>query len=857
MMLAPGTRLGAYEIIGLISEGGMGQVYRGRDTRLGRDVAIKTLPANLATDAERLRRFEAEARAAGALNHPNVLTLFDIGTEAGTSYLVSELLDGATLRHLIASAQLTRRKTLDYAAQIARGLSAAHERGIIHRDLKPDNIFVTRDERVKILDFGIAKLTRPDDDVTRTVDLAGRTDSGVMVGTLGYMSPEQVQARPVSPQSDIFSFGAVLYEMLSGRRAFEGASPLDVFNAIVRDDPPPLDSDRVRPAVERIVSRCLEKNPAQRFQSAQDLAFALEAVNEGSTREVMPAVRTKSPSRRRVLLVLGGVVALAAAASAGVWVGRQSVSGALPTFRQVTFRRGTVFSARFGPDGRSIFYSAAWDGDRAMRVFSAPAEGPESIDLQVPNAEVLATSAAGEMLVLLNNSLSGFQNIGTLATVPLAGGVPRPMMEDVFAADFAPNGRDIAVLRLVGSKVRLEFPIGTTRYEAPSTTAGTRGHVRVSPDGNQIAFDGFKDGIGVVRLDGGAPTMMARGWALDELVWAPDGREVWFSGVTATGGTRDQLRAVSVSSGRERLLAAQSASMALSDIARDGRALVTTQIDRRDMAGLFPGSSEERDYSWFTWTYPRDFSADGSWILFSEATQNYSTYLRKTDGSAAIRLGEGAAQALSPDHRWAAAVRPETKELVLLPTGAGDTRKLPHGTLSSLRPPVRWLPDSRGILFMGSEANSPDEGVYFQDIDRGDPRRVSPEGDWLLSWAGSLDGRSFIALTGSDADKVRAMVVPLDGAAPRPIAGLDPGDFPLRWSEDGRGLFFWRFGQVPAQVFRLDTTTGLRELWKTLAPPDRAGVRVIGLVLPTPDGKYYVYDYQRTLSEVYLVSGLR
>ena len=420
MALSPGTRLGAYEVLGLVGAGGMGEVYRARDARLGRDVAIKSLPAALAADAERLRRFEAEARAAGALNHPNVLTLYDLGTENGAPYLVTELLEGSTLRQLISTGQLTRRKVLDYAAQIARGLAAAHDHGIIHRDLKPENVFITRDGRAKILDFGIAKLTRPDDDVTRTVELAGGTEPGVMVGTLGYMSPEQVQARPVTPQSDIFSFGAVLYEMLAGRRAFDGTSPLDVFNAIAKDDPPPLDPERVRPAVERIVSRCLEKAPAERFQSAQDLAFALDAVNEGSTREVAP-LPARGKWRRRVPVALASVVALAAAAAAGWWVGHQTVSSTPPTFRQVTFRRGTVSSARFGPDGRTIFYSAAWDGNSTMRVYSAPAEGPESIDLQIPGAEALATSAAGEMLVLIQKSIRAFQRIGTLARVPLAG----------------------------------------------------------------------------------------------------------------------------------------------------------------------------------------------------------------------------------------------------------------------------------------------------------------------------------------------------------------------------------------------------------------------------------------------------
>src|SRR3989449_9431593 len=288
MTLTPNTRLGPYEIRAQIGEGGMGEVYRARDTKLGRDVAIKVLPAAFSADAERLRRFEQEAQAAGALNHPNILVIFHIGTHGGAPYIVSELLEGETLRDRMAGAALPQRKALDYALQIARGLAAAHEKGIVHRDLKPDNVFITSNGRVKILDFGLAKLTGPPDGAESQTEVPTRkvnTDPGTVMGTVGYMSPEQLKGQRVDHRSDIFSFGAVLYEMLSGKRAFRGDSMAETMSAILREDPPDLSETNktVSPALERVVRHCLEKNPAERFHSARDLAFAIESLSGSAT----------------------------------------------------------------------------------------------------------------------------------------------------------------------------------------------------------------------------------------------------------------------------------------------------------------------------------------------------------------------------------------------------------------------------------------------------------------------------------------------------------------------------------------------------------------------------------------------
>src|SRR6266536_1522292 len=283
MTISRDTRLGRYEIRSQLGAGGMGEVYLARDPRLNRDVAIKVLPAALSSDSERLRRFEQEAQAAGALNHPNILSIYDVDTHDGSPYVVSELLEGETLREQLNGTALPVRKAIDYALQIASGLAAAHAKGIVHRDLKPENLFVTKDGRVKILDFGLAKLTQPEKAGPQTslpTETAG-TEPGVVLGTLGYMSPEQVRGKPADARSDIFAFGAILYEMLSGNRAFRGDSAADTMSAILKEDPPDLSitNQSISPGLERIVHHCLEKNPERRFQSAHDLAFDLEALS--------------------------------------------------------------------------------------------------------------------------------------------------------------------------------------------------------------------------------------------------------------------------------------------------------------------------------------------------------------------------------------------------------------------------------------------------------------------------------------------------------------------------------------------------------------------------------------------------
>jgi eukaryotic-like serine/threonine-protein kinase len=306
--LTSGTKLGDYEVKSLLGSGGMGEVYRARDSRLGRDVAIKVLPSFLSADSDRLRRFEQEARAAAVLNHPNILAVFQMGTYEGAPYLVSELLEGETLRDQIKHGRLSVRKAIDYGVQITHGLAAAHERGIVHRDLKPENLFVTKDGRLKILDFGLAKLTQPQPSATTPTE---GTATGAVMGTVGYMSPEQVRGQTADHRADIFAFGAILYEMLAGKRAFQKPTSPQTMTAILNEDPPGISqvATNIPPALQRVVHRCLEKNPEQRFQSASDLAFALDALSDSSGYSTADVSHAQQ-SRGRLL---GGIVVSAVA----------------------------------------------------------------------------------------------------------------------------------------------------------------------------------------------------------------------------------------------------------------------------------------------------------------------------------------------------------------------------------------------------------------------------------------------------------------------------------------------------------------------------------------------------------------
>ena len=487
--LAPGARLGPYEIDDLIGAGGMGQVYRARDPRLGRNVAIKTLSGSGAADPEAVRRFETEARAAGTLDHPNLLVVYDVGRQGAVWYIVSELLEGETLRERLRSGPVPERQAIDYAVQITQGLTAAHDRGIIHRDLKPENLFLTRDRRMKILDFGVAKLIRTSeaDEPTAVVDTV--TAPGVVVGTVGYMAPEQVRGQPIDHRADIFALGVVIHEMLSGAKPFQRDTTPETLTAILKDEPPDL-SPNVSPALARCVRRCLEKRRDDRFHSAHDLGLALDllsTITANGTTAVAHRMASAMPRRRALLYGAASLAVLASGLGGAVLDRRLRPAVVPPSFRRLTFRRGLIRSARLAPDSQTIFYSALWEGDRC-RVHTVRVDSPESSPSDLPDGNVLAISRSGELALALGSHFDGVVTYGTLARVPMAGGAPRQMVEDVKFADWSPDGSDLAIVRRVDGRDRLEYPVGKVLVQ-PAAGEGTGlGFARVSPDGTRVAF---------------------------------------------------------------------------------------------------------------------------------------------------------------------------------------------------------------------------------------------------------------------------------------------------------------------------------------------------------------------------------
>ncbi|HYN16377.1 MAG TPA: WD40 repeat domain-containing serine/threonine protein kinase [Terriglobales bacterium] len=855
MPLASGTKLGPYEVLGALGAGGMGEVYRARDSRLDRQVAVKILPSSFSSDPDRLRRFQQEATAAAAVNDPGILAVYDVGSQEGTPYVVSELLEGETLRDRLRAGALPRRKAIEYAVQIARALAAAHDKGIVHRDLKPENIFVTREGRIKILDFGLAKLVRPEETGTSRTSAptaAVDTSPGMVMGTVGYMSPEQVRGQPATPRSDIFAFGAVLYEMLSGQRAFKGETQADTMSAILKEEPPDLaEAGReISPALERIVRHCLEKNPEERFHSAHDVAFALENISQTSQGSV--AIQTSAqPLRAAWLKPLLWFLAVVLAAAAGFFVGHQGQNNSAPTFGRLTYERGMILSARFAPDGHTVVYGAGWEA-KPVRLFSTASDSPQARPLEFENASLLGISRSGEMALAVGGKVTNhlMTRDATLARAPLAGGAPREVLEQVRAADWAPNGT-LAVVHHLGGRSRLEYPIGKVLYE----TSGWISHIRFSPAGDRIAFmlhPSWPDDRGfVAAVDlAGNQKVLTKEWETEEgLVWSPKGDEVWFT--AAPAGQQLELIAVSLS-GRQRTILRIPGGMRLHDIAPDGRVLLTLESDRVGMRGSRDGVAE-RELTWFGWTIPEAISPDGKWLLFSEQAEpgglNYTVAMRNFDGSAPVRLGEGNAYGFSPDGKWAAAILPgQGQRITLLPTGAGQPREVPISGLELISS-ARFFPDGKRLIVTGAEHGHAVRS-YVVDIAGGKPTPVTPDGAGSIVL--SADGQYLATRDVAGA----ISIYPLDGKAARTIPNTNDM-LPLEWSSDGRFLFATVPDEVPARVFRIEIATGKQELVRRLMPGDSAGVyRLLPIVL-SPDGKCYAYSYGQTLSHLYVVEGLR
>jgi tRNA A-37 threonylcarbamoyl transferase component Bud32/Tol biopolymer transport system component len=854
-----GETLRHYRIEAKLGAGGMGVVYRALDSHLDRAVAIKVLPAAALGNAERRARFAQEAKSASALSHRNIITIYDVDTGQvdgqPVDFIAMEYVAGKTLDKLIGRKGLRLTEALRYAVQIADGLAAAHQAGIIHRDLKPANIIVSEQGEVKILDFGLAKLSEPEPDahaVTESVhlDTLLQTDAGTIIGTVAYMSPEQADGHKVDERSDIFSFGAVLYEMITGRRAFSGDSKLSTLASVLHKEPVPLgqSGDQVPAEVERIINRCLRKDPQRRWQSMADLKVALEDVLEewdsGKAQVIKFAARDRT--HQRGLPPMFWIALLVLALAAGAYVGSQILKEPQPAFQRLTYRRGDVSGARFSPDGQTVLFSAQWATEPGA-IFSMRPGSRESRALDLPEARILAISSSGEVAILRGRGPSG-----TLARVPLSGGAPREVLENVNDADWSADGTKLAVSRTVGGKNQLEYPMGTVLYQNVGRPPIS---LRVSPKGDALAFFEFDNAVAdyaVTVLDlGGKKRVLSRGWRAEGgLAWSPKGDEIWFSG-TRPGG-EPALRAVN-QSGKERMVAQVPAFMVLDDINRDGKLLLAVADSRFGISGRPPGSQKEEDLSWFDASWIYDISQDGKTILFVELSygqpRNTAIYLRKTDGAAAIGLGDGNKPMLSPDGKLVACIvsdGPKTT-LTLLPTGAGEEHKLLSGGMHYER--VEWFPDGQRLLFTGNEPNRPTR-TFAQGLTDAKPTPITPEG--LTAARVSPDQKNVTMLAAGMLN-----LFPIAGGNPRPIANLEPGEAVIRWSGDGRYLFVRKLMEPSAlRVSRIDIATGRREVWKELTTPDPVGVQ-IGPVVLTPDGESYAYSYQRDIVTLYLAEGLR
>jgi serine/threonine protein kinase/Tol biopolymer transport system component len=838
----------------------MGEVYRARDTRLDRTVALKILPAAFSAEPDRLHRFQHEAKILSTLNHPNVLAIYDVGEQNGIRFLVSEFLEGQSLREALAAGTLPRRKLIEYALDVAKGLAAAHEKGIVHRDLKPDNVFITRDDRVKVLDFGLAKQA-PDPTSEESATMTGGvpTTPGTVMGTVGYMSPEQVRGQPLDHRSDIFSFGAVLYEMASGARAFRGDSSVETMNAILKEEIPELSGYgvQVSPGLDRIIRRCLEKKPERRFQSASDLAFALDAlsVTSGVSQAVSSApLATRKPRLAWVLAALVALVVLAA----GIWFFNRPAPPP-GRYSQVSFRPAYIRTARFAP-GRTVVYAASFNGE-PMTLLSTRTDTFETQPLNLA-ADLLSISKSSDLALSLGRVFDPMWTpTGRLAKAPLGGGATRELLDDVIDADWNKDGSELAVARRVGNRFRLEYPAGKALYE----TTGYISDVRFSHAGDQIAFldhgiSGDDRGtVSVVDLQGHRRVLTKDYESEQGLAWSADGKEIWFTASDAA--ELNSLRAVDLG-GQTRIVAAAPARLHLQDIAEDGQVLITSEAVNYRVGVGDSKSGRLQDLSAFEYTVLSSISNDGSMILVNSfdiaGDTNYRLYVQGTNGSPPVLVGHGAGGDFSPDGKWVTAVDPGHPEnLSVIPTGVGEARTV-HSPEGTHYIGVSLLPDNKHVLITtaGSE-QTPQSAV--QDIETGSVRPFGPKDRYTAGFVMTLfpgpspDGKSCIQTDGQSHYWLQL----LEGGSGRELSGIAPGEKIINWHLDSDNVFLVHPDGINVQIYNLNLTTGKRQLWTVFSPQDKTALAGHSIVYITPDGAHFAYQAQRVYSTVFIAKGLR
>lgn len=869
LMLSLKGKLGPYEILSPLGAGGMGEVYRARDSKLGRDVALKVLPEAFASDAEYMARFEREAQVLASLNHPNIASVYGLEESGGLHALAMELVEGPTLAERIAAGPIPIDETLAIAGQIAEGLEYAHERGIVHRDLKPANVKVTPEGRVKILDFGLAKALSPEEsaaDISTSPTLSiGGTRAGVILGTAAYMSPEQAKGKRVDRRADIWAFGCLLFEMVSGKQCFKAETVSETLATVLMNEPDWSQlPESTPPRLRALLRRCLNKDPKQRLRDIGEARIAIEEILSGPEPEGIPATPlAEGPGaarwpRRKWLAALASAVALVVLAAAGGWLlGHKTTAGPSPEFHQLTFDSGLIYSARFAPGGQAIYYSAGWNG-LPVQLYATQPNGPESRPVGLENSALYAVSPSQMAVSIGCEDIFIGDCVGTLAVMPFSGGAPRKMAENVISADWGPDESELAIIRQVGEKFQVEFPLGRVIYQG----ATWLDFLRVSPRGDAVAFvaySGFGGDIGkvVILNREGVEILRSQTFlSIEGLAWAPGGNEVWV-GATLSAGWANSVHGLSLS-GKDRIVLRLPGMLRLHDVSGDGRLLLSQEIWRDGAEFRSATDAKDRDLSWLDSADVTDLSPDGKAIAFfgwGQASAMSVAYMRGTDGSPPVKLGDGEESAISPDGKWLLVTVPEMPaRIVLLPTGAGEPHELSSSGFHEFATPG-WMPKGKRVYFAGNDGH--DWRLYTQDLSGSKPRPFTPPISVFTkafeSYLVSPDGKWAFARD----ETGKAWLYPVAGGKPQPVPGLTPRDNWINWSGDGRFGYVCQDEITHAPVFRVDLATGARKLLKDLGPSDPAGLTSIVPVRVTPDAKYFAYSYDRALSNLFIVTGVK
>jgi serine/threonine protein kinase len=853
-----------------IGAGGMGQVYRARDTRLNRDVAIKVLPELFALDPDRRARFEREAQAVAALSHPNILAIHDFGSAGSLTYAVMELLDGETLRERLTSGPLPIRKAVDYAVQIVRGLSAAHDKGIVHRDLKPENIFITSDSHVKILDFGLARHVLAPSSSDQTVSVA--TEPGIVMGSAGYMSPEQVRGANVDHRSDLFAFGAVLYEMLTGRRAFGRDTAAETMTAILKEDPPDLaESGRaIPPAIDDVIRHCLEKRPEERFQSARDLGFALQHVDSGS----VPVI-TKNLTNRRVPALLGLAGAAVVAVAAFMW-GRWMAPAAPSnewrnaSFKQVTVTQDPESWPALSPDGKSVVFAGAASGNSDIYVQRVGGHNATNLTPDSPDIDDQPAFSPDGSLIAFHSTRGG----GGIFVMGSTGESVRRVADSGFNPAWSPDGRSLAIAdttfevpqsRPGFGKLRVVALADGSRRDLPT---GDAVQPSWSPDGSRIAYWSVQAGgrrdIFTIAADGsGAPVAVTDDAALDwNPVWSHDGRHLYFS--SDRGGTMSIWRVpIDQRSGRvggepESIVVPASTAGSLS-LSHDGRTMLYATAAMQTtlfVAPYDPGASvigppqvliagaQQIDYI--------DVSPDGKWVVFGTADRQEDLFLLRTDGTGFRQLTDDEYRDRGP--RWS----PDGSRLMFYSNRTGpynlwsirpDGSRLEIVARSSqglIRP--AWAPDGRRVMAKNFDRGS----LIMVDLEKPIEQRVQElkgsETLGLIPQAWSPDGRFVVAALESGAKAPSLFMVTPEGQVRQMAVGSATWEGALAWLPDSSGVLF---GAGGTGINLLDARTG-----KVRQVAARPRVDIPALAL-SRDGRTIVFTEMRMAGDLWIMEKRR